>query len=79
MAHLFQYAPSFFGEGVLQLPQYFAHPAAHMELADLVIKAHFLGHDPVTEQIIRDDHCDPMLLHQRLQPTRAACGSYSFT
>jgi hypothetical protein len=28
-----------------------------------------LGHELVTEQVIRDDHRDAMLLHQRLQPT----------
>jgi hypothetical protein len=34
-----------------------------------VTEAQFLSHDPVTVQVVCDDHRDPMLLHQGLQPT----------
>ena len=56
---LFQDKPPFFRDGLSDLSQSFAYPAAGMELAHLMAELQPLCSHPIGEKIVRHDQADP--------------------
>jgi hypothetical protein len=51
----------FLWDHFLELLEGSAHPAADMEMADLMAEIDFLCHSTIAEQIFGNDHRDPMM------------------